>query len=63
MLNRIKVVIVGLTAVLTLSSSAFAQTAQPQQSEAAKPQKEPSAPAPRHDILWGLVPARRRPSA
>ncbi len=43
MLNRIMVSVVGLMAVLTLSSSAFAQTAQSQQSGAAKPQKEASS--------------------
>ena len=50
MLHRMMVLVVGLTVALTLSSPAFAQTARPQQSGAAKPQKEASAPAPRHDI-------------
>jgi hypothetical protein len=50
MLNRIMVFVVGLTAALTLSFPAFAQTARSEQSGTAKPQKEASAPAPRHDI-------------
>jgi hypothetical protein len=50
MANRMLVCVVGLTAVMSLSSAAFVRAARPQQAGAAKPQKEPSAPAPRHDI-------------
>jgi len=53
MLNRIMVLIVGLMAVLTLSSSAFAQTAR--QSPTVGDQKP--APAPRHDISGTWTPA------
>ena len=53
MLNRIMVLIVGLMAVLTLCSSAFAQTAR--QSPAVGDQKP--APAPRHDISGTWTPA------
>jgi hypothetical protein len=53
MLNRIMVLIVGLMAVLTLSSSAFAQTAG--QSPTVGDQKP--APAPRHDISGTWTPA------
>jgi len=53
MLNRIMVLIVGLMAVLTLSSSAFAQTAR--QSPTVADQKP--APAPRHDISGIWTPA------
>ena len=52
MLNRIMVLIVGLTAVLTLSSSAFAQTAR-QQSGAGNQKAAP----PRHDISGTWMPA------
>jgi hypothetical protein len=53
MLNRIMVLIVGLMAVLTLCSSAFAQTAR--QSPTVGDQKP--APAPRHDISGTWTPA------
>lgn len=53
MLNRIMVLIVGLMAVLTLYSSAFAQTAR--QSPIVGDQKP--APAPRHDISGTWTPA------
>ena len=53
MLNRIMVLIVGLMAVLTLSSSAFAQTAR--QSPTVGDEKP--APAPRHDISGTWTPA------
>jgi hypothetical protein len=49
MVNRMVVVVVGLTAALTLSSSAFAQD-RGQQPAAAQTPKAPSGPAPRHDI-------------
>jgi hypothetical protein len=57
MLNRSVILVASLVAVLTLFSSAFAQTAQSQQSAAAKPEKQASGPAPRHDISGNWVPA------
>jgi len=57
MLNRFMGLILGLVAVLNLSSLASGQTARPPQSGAVKDQKAGPAPAPIHDISGTWEPA------
>ena len=57
MLNRFMGLILGLVAVLNLSSLASGQTARPPQSGAVKDQKAGPAPAPFHDISGTWEPA------
>jgi len=57
MLNRFRVSVIVLVAAPTFSPLAFAQSARPQQSEAAKDQKATAAPAPFHDISGTWAPA------
>jgi len=57
MLSCLRVSVIILVAVPTFFPLAFAQSARPQQSGAAKDQKATAAPAPLHDISGTWAPA------
>jgi len=56
-LSPFRVSVIVLSAALTLSPLAYAQSARPPQSGLHKDEKAPTAPAPRHDISGTWVPA------